>query len=97
MQIKSNYTPPINIGQIRNTTQIARDNRTTINNNEEMRTRDEQQRVTALGTKRRRVSTEERSQEDMDIDQGNEDGALAAGRESDMNERMILDEGQPGI
>jgi hypothetical protein len=29
----------------------------------------------------------------MDIEQGNEEEALAAGRESDMNEGVILDDG----
>jgi hypothetical protein len=37
--------------------------------------------------------------QDMDIEDGNKEDeeALAAGRESDVCERMVMDEGQPGI
>jgi hypothetical protein len=37
--------------------------------------------------------------QDMDIDDGNKEDeeALAAGRESDVCERMVVDEGLPGI
>ena len=75
-------------------------NQGSINNSEEMRNKDNQQEARTIANKRTRISEnqdqEVRQYENMDIDNGineEDEEALAAGRESDKYERMIMDEG----
>jgi hypothetical protein len=92
------------------TTTIATENQSRNKKKQKM-SNDNQQRASVIGRKKKKMrkpKTKKKIQgrkkskdedQDMDIDDGNKEDeeALATGRESDVCERMVMDEGLPGI